>query len=135
MSPLPLKARLFIVVVALAAVPLPLLAATVGYHSFSNVDLLGLALLLVISDSIGSRGSRDAASIALGSVAAMAALPLLGALGSDRPGLRECVGQRLPVRGQARLQHLSAHPGRRAHLRSPSRSSVAPRSPPTAFRS
>ncbi len=82
MSPLPLKARLFIVVVALAAVPLPLLAATVGYHSFSNVDLLGLALLLVISDSIGSRGSRDAASIALGSVAAMAALPLLGPWGA-----------------------------------------------------
>jgi hypothetical protein len=82
MSPLPLKARLFIVVVALAAVPLPLLAATVGYDSFSNVDLLGLALLLVISDSIGSRGSRDAASIALGSVAAMAALPLLGGWGA-----------------------------------------------------
>ena len=82
MTPLPLKARLFIVVVALAAAPLPVLAATVGYDSFSNVDLIGLALLLIISDSIGSRGSRDAASIALGSVAAMAALPLLGGWGA-----------------------------------------------------
>ena len=82
MGPLPLKARLFIAVVALAAAPLPVLAATVGYGTFRNIDLVGLAVLLIISDSIGSRGSRDTASIALGSVAAMAALPLLGGWGA-----------------------------------------------------
>jgi hypothetical protein len=82
MEPLPLRARLFIVVVAAMAVPLPLLAGSVGYDSFSKVDLVGLALLMVISDSISSRGSRDIASIALGSVAVMASLPLLGGWGA-----------------------------------------------------
>ncbi len=41
-----------------------------------------LALLLVLTDSIGLRGSRDSATIALGSVTSMAALPLLGPWGA-----------------------------------------------------
>ena len=82
MEPLPVKARLFITAVACAAAPLPVVALIIGYPTLSAVDLVGLAVLLVISDSIGSRGSRDAASIALGSVAAMAALPLLGGWGA-----------------------------------------------------
>ncbi|MEP6761135.1 MAG: HD-GYP domain-containing protein [Sporichthyaceae bacterium] len=82
MSTLPLRARLFIAVVALVAAPLPVVAVVAGYSTFSMVDLVTLALLLVLSSSLTSRGSRDDASIALGSVAAMAALPLLGGWGT-----------------------------------------------------
>jgi len=82
MGPLPRRARLFVAAVALAAVPIPVIAVRQGWGDFDLVKLISLALLFVLTDSIGTRGSRDSATIALGSVAAMAALPLVGAWGA-----------------------------------------------------
>ena len=82
MEPLPLRARLYVIAVTSLAVPLLLLAMQRGLASVDKVSLVSLALLYVLSDSIGSKGSRDAVTIALGSVSAMAALPLLGAWGT-----------------------------------------------------
>jgi len=82
MDPLPLKARLYVVAVAMSALPLLCLALINGATSVDVIDLLFLAALYIISDSIGSKGSRDAVTIALGSVSAMAALPLLGGWGA-----------------------------------------------------
>ena len=59
MTTLPLKARLFIAGVTLLAAPLPVVAAVAGHSSFRTVDLVILALLLVLSDSIASRGSMN----------------------------------------------------------------------------
>ena len=82
MGPLPIKARLYVAAVVLIAAPIPVLAFAQGYRDFDVVKLVSLGLLLILCDSIGSRGSRDSATIALGSVVAMAALPLVGAWGA-----------------------------------------------------
>jgi hypothetical protein len=82
MGPLPFKARLFVVVVCLAAAPFPVIAFIAGHQHFSIVDFVGLGILLIVTDSIGSRGSRDLATIALTSVVSSAALPLVGGWGA-----------------------------------------------------
>lgn len=82
MSSLPMRARLFIA--SLVAVAVPMVAASVwlGWGSFSWLDLVLLAALYVLSDSLQARGLRDTMSIALGSISALAALPLIGAWGA-----------------------------------------------------
>lgn len=82
MSPLPIKARLFIVVVCLAAAPLPVVAAVAGHSDIGLIDFVGLGLLLLVTELLGSRGPRDHATIALGSVVTGAALPLVGGWGA-----------------------------------------------------
>lgn len=82
MGPLSVKARLYVAAVSLIAAPLPLIAFIQGRDHFDPVKLISLALLLILTDSVRSRGSRDTMTIALGSVAAMAALPLVGAWGA-----------------------------------------------------
>lgn len=78
MGPLPVRARLYVAAIVLAALPLPVLAAFMGWREFNAVDLVALGLLLVLTDSIGARGSHDVASIALSSVISSACLPLVG---------------------------------------------------------
>jgi hypothetical protein len=82
MEPLPFKARLYVAAVTALALPVLLLALIKGLSTVDVVSLISLSVLYIISDSIGSRGSRDAVTIALGSVSAMAALPLLGVWGT-----------------------------------------------------
>ncbi|MDQ1602172.1 MAG: hypothetical protein QOE01_17 [Actinomycetota bacterium] len=81
MSPLTVRARWFVVAVAVAAAPLPVLAVLLGHPLAHVTDLLALGLLLVLTDSVRSRLARGS-TIALGSVASMAALPLVGAWGT-----------------------------------------------------
>jgi hypothetical protein len=68
--------------VTAAAAPLPVIAFIVGHDAFDPVNFLALGILLVVTDSIGSRGSRDLATIALSSVVSSAALPLVGGWGA-----------------------------------------------------
>lgn len=82
MSPLPIRARVFIALVIAAAVPLVVGSVWRGHDTFNWADLVLLAALYVVSDSIGARGSRDSAMIALGSISALAALPLIGPYGA-----------------------------------------------------
>ena len=82
MGPLPYKARLLVAVVSLVAAPFPVVAFLIGHHHFAIVDFVGLGILLILTDSIGSRGSRDLATIALSSVVSSAALPLVGGSGA-----------------------------------------------------
>lgn len=82
MDPLPSKARFFITALAMAALALLVVSVVRGASTYRLFDLVCLAALYVISDSIGARGTRDTATIALGSVSAMAALPLLGGWGA-----------------------------------------------------
>jgi HD domain-containing protein len=81
MTPLPTRARFFVALVVLAALPLPFFAVLHSEH-LRLTEIAWLSVLLVVVDSRGSRGSRDLVTIALGSVIAMAALPLVGALGA-----------------------------------------------------
>jgi HD domain len=82
MGPLPAKARLFVVCVSLIALPLLALATWQVRHHFVPVNFIGLGLLLVLTFSMGSRGSRDLATIALTSVITGATLPLVGPWGA-----------------------------------------------------
>jgi hypothetical protein len=82
MEPLPHVARIYVAAVVAAAAPLPALAIYFGAHQIDVIDLAALGLLLVLVDSRGTRGSRDLVTIALGSVIAMAALPLVGVWGA-----------------------------------------------------
>jgi hypothetical protein len=82
MGPLSSRARLFVSAVVLAAAPLPVIAAWQGHAGLRLRDLIALSLLFVVTDSIGARGSRDLVTITLGSVTAMAALPLVGGWGA-----------------------------------------------------
>ncbi len=82
MSPLPIRARVFIALLIAAAIPLVVVSVWLGRDTFSWTDLLLLAALYVVSDSIGARGSQDSAMIALGSISALAALPLIGSYGA-----------------------------------------------------
>jgi HD domain len=82
MSPLPTRTRLFVFFIVLAAAPLPVFAWVQGRDDFKLVDLIALSVLFIVTDSIGARGSRDLVTITLGSVTAMAALPLVGCWGA-----------------------------------------------------
>jgi hypothetical protein len=82
MGPLPTKARLYVAAIVVAAMPLPGLASLFGWQNFNAVDLVALGLLLILTDSLGARGSHDFASIALSSVISSACLPLVGAWGT-----------------------------------------------------
>ena len=82
MPPLPMKARVFIGLLCAVSVPLVVVAIIKGNGQFSWLELTLLAALYVISDSLGARGSRDSATIALGSISALAALPLVGGWGA-----------------------------------------------------
>jgi HD-GYP domain-containing protein (c-di-GMP phosphodiesterase class II) len=79
---LPIRARVFIALLIAAAIPLVVGSVWLGRDTFSWTDLLLLAALYVVSDSIGARGSQDSAMIALGSISALAALPLIGPYGA-----------------------------------------------------
>ena len=68
MQPLPLRARVFVAIVAVAAVPLPVVAFVQGRGQFALSAFIGLGILIVLTDSIGARGSRDLMTIALSSV-------------------------------------------------------------------
>jgi putative nucleotidyltransferase with HDIG domain len=78
MTPLPLKARVFVAAVIAVAAPLPVLAAVRAWPGTSVTDCVALGLLLVFTDSIVARGSHDLAKIALTSVISSACLPLVG---------------------------------------------------------
>jgi HD domain len=82
MGPLPARARLFVALVTLLAVPLVVLASWEVRHHFVAVNFVGLGLLLVLTFSMGSRGSRDLVTIALTSVITGATLPLVGPWGA-----------------------------------------------------
>ncbi len=87
MPPLPMKARLFIVGLTLLAIPLIALSVWFGRDTFDWLDLAFLAALYIISDSLQAKGSRDSMTIALGSISALAALPLIGGWGTVILGL------------------------------------------------
>ncbi len=82
MERLPARARVFIASVCLLAVPLPVLAVVHGLGNIKLVDFLALSVLLILTDSYGSRGSHDLVTIALSSVITSAALPLFGGWGA-----------------------------------------------------
>ena len=82
MKPLPLRARLFVALVVVTALPLPLLAFVQGRQDFELSAFIGLGILIVLTDSIGARGSRDMMTIALSSVVSSASLPLVGGMGA-----------------------------------------------------
>jgi hypothetical protein len=82
MTHLPARAWAFIALVISLSVPLVGGAVWFGLSTFDGVDLVMLALLYIVSDSIGARGSRDSMTIALGSISALASLPLLGGYGT-----------------------------------------------------
>jgi HD-GYP domain-containing protein (c-di-GMP phosphodiesterase class II) len=82
MQPLPLRARVFVAIVAVAAVPLPVFAFVQGRGQFALSAFIGLGILIVLTDSIGARGSRDLMTIALSSVVSSASLPLVGGWGA-----------------------------------------------------
>jgi hypothetical protein len=82
MGPLPARARLLVVFVTLIAVPLVALASWQIRHDLVAVNFIGLGLLLVLTHSMGSRGSRDLVTIALTSVITGATLPLVGPWGA-----------------------------------------------------
>jgi putative nucleotidyltransferase with HDIG domain len=82
MGPLPTRTRLCVLLVVLSAAPLPVVAWVLGHDDFKLVDLLALSALFIVTDSIGARGSRDLVKITLGSVTALAALPLVGGWGA-----------------------------------------------------
>jgi hypothetical protein len=82
MGPLPAKARAFVVCVSMIALPLAALAGWQVRHHFVAVNFIGLGLLLVLTHSMGSRGSRDLVTIALTSVITGATLPLVGPWGA-----------------------------------------------------
>ena len=82
MPPLPARAWTFIALVIGLSVLLVAGAVYFGASTFSWVNLVMLALLYIVSDSIGARGSRDSMTIALGSISALASLPLLGGYGT-----------------------------------------------------
>lgn len=82
MGRLPTRARMLVVCVTLAAVPLVVGGVVHVRHHFVAVNFLGLGLLLVLTHSLGSRGSRDLVTIALSSVITGATLPLVGPWGA-----------------------------------------------------
>ncbi len=82
MPPLPARAWAFIALVIGVSVPLVVGAVIFGASTFTWPDLVMLALLYIVSDSIGARGTRDSMTIALGSISALASLPLLGGYGT-----------------------------------------------------
>lgn len=82
MDPLPLKARLFVAAVALAAAPLPVVAFLAGWREFNAVDFVALGFLIILAESMSARGSHDLAQIALSSVVSSACLPLVGGWGA-----------------------------------------------------
>ena len=81
MAQLPLSARLYVAAVMLAAAALAVVA--VFHVPATRIDeVLVLAALYVISGSLSSRSHRDLLSISLGSVIALAAIPIVGTFGA-----------------------------------------------------
>lgn len=81
MPELSIAARLYVAGVVVAAAGLAVLAALRLLPS-SLGEVIILALLYVVGESLTSRGSRDMLSISLGSVAALAAIPIVGTWGA-----------------------------------------------------
>ena len=80
MTELPLAARLYVAgVVAGACLLIGLAVANLSPDKIDEVVILGL--LYLVSESLSARGSRDMLNISLGSVAALAAIPLVGMWG------------------------------------------------------
>jgi hypothetical protein len=82
MGPLPVRARIFVGCVLLIALPLVVVASCHVRQHFVPVNFIGLGSLLVVTFSMGSRGSRDLVTIALTSVITGATLPLVGPWGA-----------------------------------------------------
>jgi HD-GYP domain-containing protein (c-di-GMP phosphodiesterase class II) len=81
MPELSLSARLYVAFVAAGA--LVLLAFAIYNRPEGRMDIVAILLLLhVVSESLLARGSRDLASISLGSVTSLAAIPLVGVWGA-----------------------------------------------------
>lgn len=81
MTRLPLAARLYVACVVLAASVLAIYAI-LNLPSSHIDEVVVLAALYVVSESLSARGSRDLLSISLGSVAALASIPLVGVWGA-----------------------------------------------------
>jgi len=80
MPELPLIARLYVVAVVASACVLITLAV---YHRPAAMDIVVmLAILHIVGESLLARGSRDMLSISLGSVTALAAIPMVGGWGA-----------------------------------------------------
>lgn len=81
MAHLSMAARLYVAGVVAAAVAISAVAVT--RLSVAELDeILILAVLYLVSESLSARGSRDLLSISLGSVTALAAIPLVGPEGA-----------------------------------------------------
>ena len=78
---LTLTARLYLAGVVCTAAVLAVVAAARLDSSLID-EVLILALLYLVSESLSARGSRDMLSISLGSVAALAAIPIVGMYGA-----------------------------------------------------
>jgi HD-GYP domain-containing protein (c-di-GMP phosphodiesterase class II) len=81
MSGLPVAARVYLAVVVGFAACLAVVAA-ISLEPDRVVDVVLLAVLYVVSESLSNRGSRDMLSISLGSVVALASIPIVGVWGA-----------------------------------------------------
>jgi hypothetical protein len=78
MGPLPRRAGLFVAAVGTAALLTAAFAFSRGVHNFDPVTCASLGVLLIFTNTIGTRDSQDSMTIALTSVIALATLPLVG---------------------------------------------------------
>ncbi|MBA2769492.1 MAG: HD-GYP domain-containing protein, partial [Sporichthyaceae bacterium] len=92
MAQLPFAARLYVAGVVAAASFLAVSAAA-QLPRASLDEVLILAALYLVSESLSARGTRDMLSISLGSVAALAAIPLVGAWGAILVALSAAAAQ------------------------------------------
>ncbi len=81
MQQLPFGARLYVAVVVAGAIVLAAVSVVMLPRDHWD-EVLFLALLYVVSQSLSARGTRDLLSVSLGSVTALAAIPLVGGWGA-----------------------------------------------------
>src|SRR5215210_32913 len=81
MRAMPAAARLYVACVLTAASAVILISLTQLRRDRVD-EVLVLAVLYIITESLSARGSRDMLSISLGSVTALAAIPLVGVWGA-----------------------------------------------------
>lgn len=92
MPQLPFAARLYVAGVVAAASFLAVWAAT-QLPRDSVDEVVILAALYLVSESLSARGTRDMLSISLGSVAALASIPLVGVWGAVLVALSAAAAQ------------------------------------------
>ena len=81
MQQLPFGARLYVAVVVASAIVLAAVSVVLLPRDRWD-EVLFLALLYVVSQSLSARGTRDLLSVSLGSVTALAAIPRVGGWGA-----------------------------------------------------